>query len=191
MQLRNLFVTIITTCLVMATIGCEKSARVDESNEAQPQQRIGIYDSRCVAVAFAGNPEHEARTAQELAALEAAKEEGDPEKIAAADKIVWDSRKRLHRQGFGTAPVDDIFAFYPEQLEAIKHKHNLVALVCQWDKQTLKTYRNAEQFDITVDLIDMLNPNARQRRSALSMRDHKPLTDKQVERMIQQEMKEH
>ncbi len=191
MQLRNLFVTIITACLVMTIIGCEKTARVDESNEAQPQQRIGVYDSRCVAVAFAGNPEHEARTAQEMAALEAAKQQGDPDSIAAADKIVWDSRKRLHHQGFGTAPVDDIFAFYPEQLEAIKQKHNLVTLVSQWDKQTLKTYRNTEQIDITVDLIDMLNPNARQRRSALSIRDHKPLTDKQVEKVIEQEMKEH
>ena len=190
LKMKNLVSMIIVVCLAVVFAGCEKSSPVTGNTADGTPQRIGVYDSRCVAVAFAGNPEHEARTAEELAALEAAKAEGDPETIAAADDRVWESRKRLHRQGFGTAAVDDIFAFYPDQLESLEQAHDLTALVSQWDKKTIKSYRDAQRVDITEDLIDMLGPNDRQRRSALSIRKHKPLTPAQVEKMIQQEMQE-
>lgn len=190
MQPRRFAILLVTMCLVGMVVGCQRAGDTAAAEEATAAQRIGIYDSRSVAVAFAGNPEHEAQTAEALAALRAAKAGGDPQKIAEADERVWDSRKRLHRQGFGTAPVDDILALYRGQLETLKQERNLTALVSKWDKQTLKRYPDARHVDVTEDLIDVLGPNDRQRQRALAIRKHKPLTTAQVEKMIEQEMRQ-
>ena len=148
--------------------------------------RIGVYDSRSIAVAFAGSAKHEALIAEAAKALEDAKAQGDPDMIAYRDRRVWELRYQLHRQGFGTAPVGDILALYPEAVEALMDRHRLVALVSKWDEAGLGRYRGAEQVDITEELLEAPGPSERQRRYALEIRQHKPLSAAQVEEMIRQ-----
>jgi hypothetical protein len=156
-------------------------------NSDRTAKRIGIYDSRSVAVAFAGNDEHEARTAAELTALETAKASGDPLAIREAEDRVWESRIRLHRQAFGTMSVSDILDLYPDAVTSLKDDLKLSALISRWDKQCLAAYDGAEQIDVTEHLIDMLKPNDRQRQSAIGIQKHKPLTETALDKMIEQE----
>ncbi|MCE5229532.1 hypothetical protein LLG95_08050 [bacterium] len=187
--MKNLIVAMIAAC-ALGLFGC-RAATTEHAISAKPAttaaRRIGVYDSRSVAVAFAGSAKHEARTASELTALKQAKASGDQVKIAEADKRVWDSRKRLHRQGFGTAPVNDILELYPDEVRALKARRGIDALVSKWDAKALAQYAGAEQLDVTDEMIEIPQPREKQRRSAQEIRKSKPLSEAQVERVIKQE----
>jgi hypothetical protein len=123
------------------------------------------------------------------AELASARALGEPEKIAAAEESLREAQRRLHRQGFGTAPVDDILALFSEQLEQLKQERHLTALVSLWDEQALAHYPDAQREDVTGALIEIPGPNDRQRQSALDIRNHKPLTSAQVENLNREEMR--
>ena len=179
-------------CLIGAMAGCAGEGDNSSANAASTGtgiatgERIGVYDSRSVAIAFAGSEKHEARTKAELAALKKAKEQGDKATIQQADEVVWESRRRLHRQGFGTAPVEDILALYPQAVKALKERRQLSALVSRWDKQARKRHAGAKQIDVTAELIELPGPTDRQRKSATAIQKIKPLTDAQLQRVLKQ-----
>lgn len=120
--------------------------------------RIGVYDSRSVAVAFAGSERHE----QQIRPLSA-------EALKAAQEL-------RHLQAFGTEPVEDILELYPEDIEALKRERQLDALVSQWDKKGLAMYNGAARVDVTEALVEIPGPNDRQRQSALDVRKHPPVS---------------
>jgi hypothetical protein len=151
------------------------------------QSRIGIFDSRAVAVAYCGTPRHEAEIRRLDDALKAAQESGDTARIEAADKAVWDARKRLHRQGFGTHPVDDILETIPEEIARIEDELQLTALISRWDKQALARHKDAQQVDVTGKLIDAFHPNERQRRYAIEIQKKKPIPSFILELMLLKE----
>jgi hypothetical protein len=68
----------------------------------------------------APTPKHESKIRRLDEALQQAKASGDEEAIKAADAAVWAARKRLHRQGFGKQPADDIQAEIPEEIAQTK-----------------------------------------------------------------------
>jgi hypothetical protein len=125
-------------------------------------KRIGVYDSRCVAVAYAGSEKHEAS----LRGLDAA--------------AMREKQALMHEQGFSTAPVDDILALYPDEVAALKAKHNLDALVSKWDKPGLAQYTGANQIDVTDELIEVSKPNDGQRKSAQEIKKIKPISREQA-----------
>jgi len=84
------------------------------------------------------------------------------------------SRDLRKLQAFGTEPVGDILAEYPEEVEALKRQYQLDALVSQWDKGGLATYSGAARVDVTEALVDIPRPNDRQRQSALDIRKRQP-----------------
>lgn len=51
----------------------------------------------------------------------------------------------------------------------------MTALVSKWDKDGLARYRDAELVDVTMALVDALNPNDRQRKSAIEIQKHEPI----------------
>ncbi|NUM54956.1 MAG: hypothetical protein HUU46_15015 [Candidatus Hydrogenedentes bacterium] len=157
---KSVFAAILAGIAVCA--GCTSTAKPDP---AMAGKRIGVYDSRCVAVAFAGSEKHEAS----LRGLD------EPAMRAA--------QATMHEQGFSTAPVDDILALYSDEIAALKTKHNLDALVSKWDKSTLDRYAGAAQIDVTDELIEFPKPNEQQRRSALEIKQHKPISREKARNM--------
>ena len=172
--------------LAVALTGC--ASRTANTAERQPiaeagaatGPRIGVYDSRSIAVAFAGSPRHEEQLAPAIAAMNEAKAAGDDAAIAKAGQALREGQDQMHRQGFGTAPVDEILSLYTVEIDALKAQYGLIALVSQWDDETLRAYTDVEQFDMTNELIDVIGPNDRQRSSAQSVREHKPLTEAEL-----------
>ena len=163
-----------------AASGCaSKPAKPADS----PTERIGVYDSRAVAVAWVGT---EAFT-QSLNALrkdaEQAKADGDRERASALEKQGAAMQQRLHTQGFSTAPVDDILAHFQDQLARIRLATGAAALVSKWDEAALAKHAGAEQLDVTEQLVDAMHPNDRQRKSALEIVKSKPIPLAQAEKI--------
>jgi hypothetical protein len=156
----------------LAASGCaSKPAEPAKS----PTEKIGVYDSRAVAIAWVGTEEFK----QSLNALkkesEQAKAAGDRERAAALEREGAAMQERLHAQGFSTAPVDDILAHFQDQLAQIRLATGAAALVSKWDEAALAKHAGAEQLDVTEKLVDALHPDAQQRKTALGIVKSKPV----------------
>ena len=156
----------------IAASGCaSKPAKPADS----PTERIGVYDSRAVAIAWVGTEAFK----QSLNALkkesEQAKAAGDRERASALEKEGAAMQERLHAQGFSTAPVDDILAHFQDQLAQIRVATGATALVSKWDEAALAKHAGAEQLDVTEKLVDALHPDDAQRKTALGIVKVKPV----------------
>lgn len=149
--------------------------------------KIGIYDSRAVAVAFAGSEKQEASTKALRAERDQAKATGDEKRVAALEAEGKARQAKLHRQAFGAASVNDILALYPEEIQALKGKHILADLVSKWDEAGLANHSGAERVDVTNELIEIPRPNDRQRKSAQKIQKSKPLTNAQLDKAFRHE----
>ncbi len=120
----------------------------------RPEIVVGTFDSRAIAVAYAQSETFRsylgAVKPEISSALEHAKAAGDRELIAGLEALGPTMQKRLHGQGFGTAPVDDILARIEDKLPGIAAEAGVDLIVSKW----VLTYRDpaAKSVDVT-DLI--------------------------------------
>jgi len=160
--------------LVAVAIGCDAERQAAQT-PAESATRIGIYDSRAIAVAFAGTEAFRAEMAELEAAYAKANAAGNEQRMAELEAEAEDRQHRLHRQGFGTAPVDNILACIADELPAIKADASVTALVSKWDAATLAKYPTAERIDVTMALVDALAPTDKQRQVAIEIQAHEPV----------------
>lgn len=175
--------------LAAAMVGCaatEGESTVTKAKAVAPAaeaKRIGTYDSRSVAVAYAGSKKFEESLKTVMEAHKKAKAEGDQARVDEYSKRGAEMQKQMHAMGFGTAPVTGILDQYRDELKALKAKHHLDALISKWDEKSLGKYPDAEKIDVTEDLILVLGPNERQKKYALELRDKKPVTEAQLKEL--------
>ena len=144
-----------------------------------PQGKIGIYDSRAIAVAFAGSDAQKKSMAPLMEEHKKASAAGDTKRVKELEAEGKARQKRAHQQAFSTAPVDDILEHIKDRLPGVKKKAGLPAtaeLISKWDKAALKRYRAAEQIDVTAALVGAFNPTDKQRKAALEIQQQKPIT---------------
>jgi len=145
--------------------------------------RVGTYDSRAIAVAFAGTETFRQQLAKLQADHEQAKAAGDKNRMAELEQQGMAQQKRLHCQGFSTAPVDDIMINLKEQLSQIARTAGVAQIISKWDKAALARYPDAELVDVTMALVDALHPDARSRKWAMDMQRSKPIPLQQAEKL--------
>jgi hypothetical protein len=132
-----------------------------------PKVRIGTYDSRAVAVAYARS----AACAESLKALQArldqavAKDEkGAKQRIArAADRRQW----LAHRQAFGRASVDDAMGALKDNLAEVARQARVEAIVYEPDFAS----EQVELVDLTAEIVALFEPDERTRKMAMSVKD--------------------
>jgi hypothetical protein len=167
-------------CFFGLILGARYSpARELEEAEETKVERIGIYDSRAVAIAFIGSQVYEETAGKEMAAKMAeyreAQAEGNTERVG--ELKAWGKAQQalLHKQGFSTAPVDNILAHISDELPRIKKRASVVLLVSKWDTETLTQYMSAERVDVTMRLVEAFKPNQKQKKSAVEIQKHDPV----------------
>jgi hypothetical protein len=158
-----------------------KSAMVEKNLGAKA--RIGVYDSRAIAVVSIGGKAFRERLQHMQADYEKAKAEGDQKRMDALKAEGAAGQKRLHMQGFSTAPVDDILENIKDRLPEIERKAGVQKLVSKWDKKTLAKYKSAELVDVTLLLVDAFQPNESQRKIAVEIQKHEPISLEQAEKI--------
>ena len=157
---------------IMALTGC---AGESVRPRAKTKERIGVYDSRAIAVAYAGSKAFNAWMSALMAEYSRAKAAGDQKRVAELKAEGAERQKLMHKQGFSTAPVHNILKHIKDRLPAIKQRAGVGVLVSKWDKDTLAKHPCAELVDVTMELVDAFNPNERQRNSAIAIQKHKPI----------------
>ncbi|TWT82280.1 hypothetical protein CA13_37420 [Planctomycetes bacterium CA13] len=131
--------------------------------------RIGTYDNRSIAVAYAASPHNP--VAEKMVELDAAKKNGDEEAVKRLNAWGKKRQRLLHFQGFAHVPVGDLLAPVTDQLADIATKHSLVAIVRECDY--LRS--DVETIDVTEELVELFQPNEKIRNMARKIRDAKPV----------------
>jgi len=181
MKTKHYSASFLLSALLLATMWHQ--ATLAQETGSTTNAHIGIYDSRAVAIAFAGS----APFNQWLTALKTehakAKAAGDQKRVAELEAEGAARQHLMHMQGFSTAPVTNILNQIQDQLPAIKQKAGVTVLVSKWDQDALAKYKNAAQVDVTMALVDAFNPNERQRKNAIAVLEHKPIPLEQAEQI--------
>lgn len=143
------------------------------AGEEEPEKtkiRIGTYDSRAIAIAYAAsqfNP-----VAEKMVAYEKAKAEGDQAKVKELEAWGQQHQRQLHFQGFGRVPVGDLLEPVKEQVARIARDQQLaaVAMNCDFAGQQV------ELVDITEDLVKLYNPTEKTWKHVREIRKFKPVS---------------
>jgi hypothetical protein len=143
--------------------------------------KVGTYDSRAVAIAYAGSSFCQKYLAGLHKRHKAAKAAGDKKEMSKVEAEAKTHQKQLHMQGFSTAPVDKLLSHIKEQLPDIKKKAAVDIIVSKWDKKSLDKYKSSEKKDITMLLVTAYRPNARTIKIVKQIQARKPIPLKQVE----------
>lgn len=112
-----------------------------------------------------------------------AKANGDTKRVKELEAEGKARQKRAHTQGFSTAPVDDLLEHIKDQLPEIKTRAGVSVLISKWDKQELAKHPSAQQVDVTLALVDAFKPSEKQRKSAIQIQQHKPISIREAERI--------
>ena len=120
-----------------------------------PHMRIGTYDSRAVAVAYAAsrfNP-----VPEKMRELQAAKAAGDERKIAELEAWGAALQRSLHRQGFARVPVDDLLAHVQARLPEAAREAGVEAIVfaSNWNAEGVQVV------DVTREVVALFEPSER------------------------------
>ncbi len=169
--------------LVLAAVGCVSC----DLKSDEPKVRVGVYDSRAVAIAFAHSDLNEKRLETKMEEMEKAKAIGDTKKIKELDEWGKAQQAKLHRQGFSAASVDDILEHIRDDLPQVVEDANIIALVSKWDKKTLKHYKCAELIDVTDMIVAPFNPDEKQLKAIEQLKNKKPIPLWQLEIMTKLE----
>ena len=80
-------------------------------------------------------------------------------------------------------PVDEILKQIADRLPMIKQQAGVSRLVSKWDQEAMAAIKGSEQIDITMNLIDTLQPTAMQRQAAIDIQQHHPITLSQAKQI--------
>jgi hypothetical protein len=174
----------ITSCtlICLGVLGCQKSP-ILEHNTIAPIS-IGVYDSRAIAVAAVGSEYYTLHVKPLEDAFRKAKADGNTELIKELEPKVWARRKETHRQGFSTAPVDNLLEFISDQMPQIAADSGVGPIISKWDANALAKYKKSTRVDVTMQLVDAFKPNAKQRKIAIGIQTKKPIPMATLEKHI-------
>ncbi|HEY1221515.1 MAG: hypothetical protein ABSE42_03100 [Bryobacteraceae bacterium] len=169
--------------LCVASVPAQETA----ASSSGPKLRVGVYDSRAIAVAFGRSEAWQATTGKQLAAM---REERDQAKAAGNEKRVAELEAQgkayqtlLHKQGFSTAPVDDILKNIQDKMPEIAKTAGVGPIVSKWDKDALAKYQSAELVDVTMPLVNAFHPTERQLKFAIDIQKQAPISLEDAEKM--------
>jgi hypothetical protein len=144
-----------------------KEVRETTCKDAGHVARIGVYDSRAVALAFIKSELYSQMVADceggQLATLQ----------------------QGFYAQVLSTAPVDGILVYIEDQLSGITEQAGADLILSKWDSESLAMHAHAEQVDITMQLVAAFNPSDELIREAIATQKLAPVSLEQAERMRQ------
>lgn len=151
--------------LIVAALVAVGAVAVLNRAEAQPggnvpvqaKVRIGVYDSRCIAVAFASSKHLAALVDPKWAERDAARKAGDTKRVAELEQWGNDHQVMMHCQGFSRAPVTDLLKPVDSGVQKLLAEKGLSAIVFECNA----TAPGVEVVDVTDDLVTLYEPNAK------------------------------
>lgn len=164
--------------LAVASIGFFLLAVVwaDESESAAKRVRVGVYDSRAIAIAYAASEYNPVRG--KVKELEQAKAAGDAKRVAELEEWGQRHQRALHRQGFSRVPVGDLLAHVRDQLPLVAQEERLDVVVSECDYVA----PHAEVIDVTSALVRLYKPSKQTLRHVEEIQKRPPVDLDEIDR---------
>ena len=137
--------------------------------------RVGVYDNRAIAVAY--GPSKFNPVGEKMKEYKEAKATGDTKRAKEFEAWGEKHQRKLHRQGFGQVPVDDILAHVKDKFPEVARKTDVDVIVRQCDY----VGPNVEDVDITKELVLLFEPSEKTLRTVEGLKKHAPVDLDEIE----------
>jgi hypothetical protein len=135
--------------------------------------RVGVFDSRMVALAYYNSDEHRRFTQDLMAQLKAAKAANDTAKIAELEFRGPALQSLMHYQVFSNASIPNVMEKLSPDLPKIAADARVSLIVSKWEIAYQDA--NLEYVDVTDALVARFNPNERVRKWIAEGRTKNPV----------------
>jgi hypothetical protein len=142
-------------------------------------QRLGVYDSRGVAIAYASSKHNDAFHAAVKARHDAAKQAGDTAAMATIEAEMQTRQKQFHQMGFSKADVSTLLEPIAAQLPAFADRAGIDVLVSKWEIDWLRG--GVELVDVTEELAKLYEPKPQAMQWVRDIRTKEPLPAAEVD----------
>ncbi len=171
----------LTALLVAAIVGASAWAEPPSGDVSKKTLRVGTFDSRAVAIAFAPSAIHAKYLGDLRQRHEKAKADGDEATVKKIEAEAQAQQDLMHKQGFGTYSVDNILKHIEDQLPEIAQKASVDAIVSKWD--LVYQAPSAEFVDVTDLIVVPFEPNERTKKYIRQLKDHAPVPLEKLEHL--------
>lgn len=169
-------IVVLLLCIIGVVVTSGGSKAGDEEST-----RIGVFDSRAVAVAYAHSDFMKEKYKELKKQQQKANENGNSEKAKEIRKRGEQIQKKLHKQGFGTASVSNLLKPVKDKIPEIAEKAGVDVIVSKWDIEYKSS--SAEIVDITEKIVKPFNPSKRVLKIISGLSDNQPVSEETLEKM--------
>ena len=140
--------------------------------------RIGVYDSRAVAVAYANSTEFRDSLRAVQADYQKAKAAKDETRTKAIEGRMKLQQRRLHEQGFSTGSVAGIMAKIKDALPGVAQKAGVQVIASKWELNYQSP--GVEAVDVTDELVALFRVSDKGREWAKGVSAKPPLPMEEI-----------
>ena len=140
--------------------------------------RIGVYDSRAVAVAYGNSTEFRKSLDAVKADYQKAKAAKDDKRVNEIDTQMKARQRRAHEQGFSTGSVADIMAKIKDSLPGVAKKAGVDVIVSKWEVNYQSP--GIKVVDVTDDLVALFHVSAKGLEWAKGIKTQTPVPIEQI-----------
>ena len=140
--------------------------------------RIGVYDSRAIAVAHGNSTEFQKSLDAVRADYKKAKEAKDDKRVKEIDAQMKAQQRRLHEQGFSTGSVADIMARIKDSLPGVAKKAGVDVIVSKWEVNYQSP--DVKVVDVTDDLVALFHVSEKGLEWVKGVKNHAPVPIEQI-----------
>jgi hypothetical protein len=126
--------------------------------------RVGIYDSRAIAIAYAPSKFNPAR--EKMRQFKKAKDDGNEKLMKELENWGEKHQRQLHRQGFAFVPVGDLLSHVEDKLPEVAERADVVAITRSFNFST----PSVEVVDVTDELVKLFDPSEKTLKTIQSIR---------------------
>lgn len=144
-----------TLLTAVSSLALGALALTPAAEDTPPKARIGTYDSRAIAIAYA--PSKHNPVAERMKEHTAAKAAGDTQRVQELEAWGKAHQRQLHRQGFARVPVDDLLASVADKLPDVARKAGVDAIAFSVEHHGA----DVEVVDVTMEVVALFEPNER------------------------------
>ncbi|MBN2093001.1 hypothetical protein JW964_25485 [candidate division KSB1 bacterium] len=168
--MKNLFIISVTLiCLMLLSM----TAVAQEKSPAKSGVKIGIFDSRVVALAYFRSAERMAQFKEMHKELQQAKTENNEKRVKELEKEGPWTQIRMHQQVFSNAGVSNIMKKISNELPAIAKEAGVLLIVSKWDMPYIDQI--AETVDVTLPIAKLFKPDEQTMKIIGQMKDQTPV----------------
>ena len=140
--------------------------------------RIGVYDSRAIAVAYGNSAEFRKSLDGVTADYKKAKEAKDDKRVKEIETQMKAQQRRAHEQGFSTGSVATIKAKVKDALPGVAKKAGVDVIASKWELNYQSP--GIKVVDVTDDLVALFHVSAKGLEWVKGIKSHAPVPIEQI-----------